>query len=379
MSMVLNEEQRLLQDTIDDFLSTNAPIEQLRHLRNSHDDKGYSTDLWQQLTDLGIPSILMPEEFGGLGFGFKGLGAVMQKMGRNLTASPLFSTVVLGVSTIELGGTESQQKSLLPNIASGQLTLALAIDETHHHQPLNTAATLLDQDGQLSITGEKVFVLDGHSADKLVVVARSSGNAGDTEGLSLVLVDSDSAGVQIDRTKYMDGRNAANIIFNNVLVSQDQVIGELGKAHIILQQVLDRGVIAMAAEMLGGCQEVFDRTLQHLRDREQFGVKIGTFQALQHRAALMFCQIERSKSAVLSALASLDKNSPDSSSQASLAKTLINDCYQHVSNEAIQMHGGMGVTDELDIGLFLKRARVSIQILGDSDFHKNRYAQLMGY
>jgi alkylation response protein AidB-like acyl-CoA dehydrogenase len=377
--MVLNEEQRLLQDTIDDFLSTNAPIEQLRHLRNSHDDKGYSTDLWQQLTDLGIPSILMPEEFGGLGFGFKGLGAVMQKMGRNLTASPLFSTVVLGVSTIELGGTESQQKSLLPNIASGQLTLALAIDETHHHQPLNTAATLLDQDGQLSITGEKVFVLDGHSADKLVVVARSSGNAGDTEGLSLVLVDSDSAGVQIDRTKYMDGRNAANIIFNNVLVSQDQVIGELGKAHIILQQVLDRGVIAMAAEMLGGCQEVFDRTLQHLRDREQFGVKIGTFQALQHRAALMFCQIERSKSAVLSALASLDKNSPDSSSQASLAKTLINDCYQHVSNEAIQMHGGMGVTDELDIGLFLKRARVSIQILGDSDFHKNRYAQLMGY
>ena len=379
MSMVLNEEQRLLQDTIDDFLSTNAPIEQLRNLRDSHDDKGYSTDLWQQLTDLGIPSILMPEEFGGLGFGFKGLGAVMQQMGRNLTASPLFSTVVLGVSTIELGGTESQQKSLLPNIASGQLTLALAIDETHHHQPLNTAATLLDQDGQLSITGEKVFVLDGHSADKLVVVARSSGNAGDTEGLSLVLVDSDSAGVQIDRTKYMDGRNAANIIFNNVLVSQDQVIGELGKAHIILQQVLDRGVIAMAAEMLGGCQEVFDRTLQHLRDREQFGVKIGTFQALQHRAALMFCQIERSKSAVLSALASLDKNSPDSSSQASLAKTLINDCYQHVSNEAIQMHGGMGVTDELDIGLFLKRARVSIQILGDSDFHKNRYAQLMGY
>lgn len=379
MSMVLNEEQRLLQDAIDDFLSTNAPIEQLRHLRDSHDDKGYSTDLWQQLTDLGIPSILMPEEFGGFGFGFKGLGAVMQQMGRNLTASPLFSTVVLGASTIELGGTESQQKALLPNIAAGQLTLALAIDETHHHQPLNTAATLLEQDGQLSITGEKVFVLDGHSADKLVVVARSSGNAGDTEGLSLVLVDNDSAGVQIDRTKYMDGRNAANIIFNNVLVSQDQVIGEPGKAHIILQQVLDRGVIAMAAEMLGGCQEVFDRTLQYLRNREQFGVKIGTFQALQHRAALMFCQIERSKSAVLSALASLDENGPDSSLQASLAKTLINDCYQHVSNEAIQMHGGMGITDELDIGLFLKRARVSIQILGDSNFHKNRYAQLMGY
>ena len=379
MSMVLNEEQRLLQDTIDDFLSSNAPIEQLRHLRDSHDEKGYSIDLWQQLTDLGIPSILMPEEFGGFGFGFKGLGAVMQQMGRNLTASPLFSTVVLGASTIELGGTESQQKALLPSISAGQLTLALAVDETHHHQPLNSATSLLDQDGQLIITGKKVFVLDGHRADKLVVVARSSGNTGDPEGLSLVLVDSDAAGVQIDRTKYMDGRNAANIIFNNVLVSHDQVIGDLGKARTILQKVLDRGVIAMSAEMLGGCQEVFDRTLQYLCDREQFGVKIGTFQALQHRAALMFCQIERSKSAVLSALASIDENSSDSSLQASLAKTLINDCYQHVSNEAIQMHGGMGITDELDIGLFLKRARVSMQILGDSDFHKNRYAELNGY
>ena len=212
-----------------------------------------------------------------------------------------------------------------------------------------------------------------------MVVVRSSGNPGDTKGLSLVLVDSNAAGLQTNRIQYMDGRNAANIIFNNVRVKQDQVIGELGGAHTIVQHVLDRGVIAISAEMLGGCQEVFDRTLQYLREREQFGVKIGTFQALQHRAAQMFCQLERSKSAVLSALSSLDKNSPDISLQASLAKTLINDCYQHVSNEAIQMHGGMGITDELDIGLFLKRARVSLQILGDSDYHKNRYAQLMGY
>mgnify|MGYP006083703747 FL=1 len=379
MSMVLNEEQRLLKDTIDDFLSTNAPTDQLRRLRDTHDDKGYSIILWNQLTELGVPSILMPKEFGGFGFGFKGLGAVMQSMGRNLTASPLFSTVVLGASAIELGGTASQQQALLPTIAAGQLTLALAIDETHHHQPINTAVRLKERNGQLTITGEKVFVLDGHSADKLVVVVRSSGNPGDTKGLSLVLVDSNAAGLQTNRIQYMDGRNAANIIFNNVRVKQDQVIGELGGAHTIVQQVLDRGVIAISAEMLGGCQEVFDRTLQYLREREQFGVKIGTFQALQHRAAQMFCQLERSKSAVLSALSSLDKNSPDISLQASLAKTLINDCYQHVSNEAIQMHGGMGITDELDIGLFLKRARVSLQILGDSDYHKNRYAQLMGY
>jgi len=300
-------------------------------------------------------------------------------MGRHLTASPLFSTVVLGASAIELGATEKQKQELLPKVTAGQVTLSLAMDEGYHHHPLNTDVRLEDDKGKLTISGEKAFVLDGSSADSFIVLVRSFGKKGDAKGLSLVLVNRHSPGLTIERTQYMDGRNAADLIFDKVLVNDDQLIGGLGDAYPILQQVLDRGVIAISAEMLGGCQEVFERTLQYLRDREQFGVKIGTFQALQHRASMMFCQLEQSKSAVLNALSSLDKNSADSSIHASIAKTLINDCYQQITNEAIQMHGGMGITDELDIGLFLKRARVSIQILGDSDYHKNRYAELNGY
>ena len=379
MSMVLNEEQCLLEDTIRDFLSSHAPVASFRQIRDTQDELGYSDKLWQQITDLGIPAILMPEEFGGLGFGFKGLGAVMQQMGRHLTASPLFATVVLGASAIELGATEKQKQELLPKVTAGQVTLSLAMDEGYHHHPLNTDVRLEDDKGKLTISGEKAFVLDGSSADSFIVLVRSFGKKGDAKGLSLVLVNRDSPGLTIERTQYMDGRNAADLIFDKVLVNDDQLIGGLGDAYPILQQVLDRGVIAISAEMLGGCQEVFERTLQYLRDREQFGVKIGTFQALQHRASMMFCQLEQSKSAVLNALSSLDKNSADSSIHASIAKTLINDCYQQITNEAIQMHGGMGITDELDIGLFLKRARVSIQILGDSDYHKNRYAELNGY
>jgi len=379
MSMVLNEEQCLLEDTIRDFLSSHAPVASLRQIRDTQDELGYSDELWQQLTDLGIPSILMPEEFDGLGFGFKGLGAVMQQMGRHLTASPLFATVVLGASAIELGATEKQKQELLPKITTGELTLSLAMDEGYHHHPLNTDVRLDDNKGKLTISGEKAFVLDGSSADTFIVLVRSFGKKGDATGLSLVLVNRDSPGLTIERTQYMDGRNAADLIFDKVLVNEDHLIGSLGEAYPILQQVLDRGVIAISAEMLGGCQEVFERTLHYLRDREQFGVKIGTFQALQHRASMMFCQLEQSKSAVLSALSSLDNNGADCSIQASIAKTLMNECYQHITNEAIQMHGGMGITDELDIGLFLKRARISIQILGDSDYHKNRYAELNGY
>jgi alkylation response protein AidB-like acyl-CoA dehydrogenase len=253
------------------------------------------------------------------------------------------------------------------------------MDEGYHHHPLNTDVRLDDNKGKLTISGEKAFVLDGSSADTFIVLVRSFGKKGDATGLSLVLVNRDSPGLTIERTQYMDGRNAADLIFDKVLVNEDHLIGSLGEAYPILQQVLDRGVIAISAEMLGGCQEVFERTLHYLRDREQFGVKIGTFQALQHRASMMFCQLEQSKSAVLSALSSLDNNGADCSIQASIAKTLMNECYQHITNEAIQMHGGMGITDELDIGLFLKRARISIQILGDSDYHKNRYAELNGY
>ncbi|MBR9911102.1 MAG: acyl-CoA/acyl-ACP dehydrogenase [Gammaproteobacteria bacterium] len=379
MNMILNEEQRLLKETAHGFLQSHAPVAAMRKLRDDRDTLGYSAELWRQLVELGIASIVLPEEYGGLDFGFLGLGAVLEEMGRNLTASPLFSSVVLGASALELGGSEQQRQEIFPQLVEGKLSLALAIDEQQHHQPLATAVKLQIEGDALRITGSKVFVQDGHSADKLLVVTRSSGKPGDRQGISLVLVDRETAGIEVTRTHMMDGRNAAKITFNDVEITPEQLVGPINQGMDILQPVLDRGAICMAAEMLGGIQEVFDRTIEYLKEREQFDVKIGSFQALQHRAAIMYCKIEQCRSAVLDALAALDNHSTDVSLKASQAKALVNDCYILVSNEAVQMHGGMGITDELDIGLYLKRARVSVQIMGDSLYHRDRYASLLGY
>jgi alkylation response protein AidB-like acyl-CoA dehydrogenase len=378
MTMVLNEEQRLLKKTVNEILQKHAPVASLRALRNSNDELGYAADFWQQLVDMGIPAIVMPANIGGLGFGFTGLGAVMEEMGRTLAASPLFATVVLGGSALELAGGKLQ-KDLLPNIMAGKLTLALAVDEGHHHAPLDTATTLSAAEDGLILDGHKVFVLDGHSADQLLVVARSAGEPGEENGLSLVLLPRETPGVNVQRTILMDGRNTAKIRFDQVKLDTNALIGTLNEGWSILQQVLDRGAICIAAEMLGGALEVFERTMEYIKEREQFGVKIGSFQALQHRSADMFCQLEQCKTVVLKALSSLDEDGTESSLQASMAKVLANECYTHISNEAVQMHGGMGITDDLDIGLYLKRARTSVQILGDTSYHQDRYAQLMGY
>tara|TARA_R110001599_G_scaffold325504_1_gene537717 strand:+ start:87395 stop:88525 length:1131 start_codon:yes stop_codon:yes gene_type:complete len=376
--MILNEEQRLLKKTVNEMLQKHAPVAALRALRNSSDELGYVADFWQQLVEMGIPAIVMPVSIGGLGFGFTGLGAVMEEMGRTLAASPFFATVVLGGSALELAGGALQQDLLL-DITAGKLTLALAVDESHHHQPLATATNLTVAKDGLILDGHKVFVLDGHSADKLLVVARSAGEPGDEAGLSLVLIPRETPGVNIQRTVLMDGRNAAKIRFNHVKLNSNALIGTLNEGWPILQQVLDRGAICIAAEMLGGALEVFKRTMEYIKEREQFGVRIGSFQALQHRSAEMYCQLEQCRTVVLKALSSLDADNADTSLQASMAKALTNQCYTHISNEAVQMHGGMGITDELDIGLYLKRARVSTQILGDTSYHRDRYAHQIGY
>lgn len=376
--MVLNEEQFLLKRTTREVLQKYSPVSSLRDLRDSRDALGYSAELWERLVDLGVPSIVLPAHAGGLGFGFIGLGALMQEMGRTLAASPLFSTIVLGTSALELG-TGKRLQRYLPDILAGKLTMALALDETHHHQPLATAATLKAGGSGLILDGTKVFVLDGHSADKLLVVARSDGKPGDQHGLSLVLLDRATLGVDVRRTILMDGRNSAVIQFNQVKVDRDDLVGTINEGWSILEKVLDRGAICISAEMLGGSLELFERTMKYLREREQFGVKIGSFQALQHRSARMYCQLELCRTVVLKALSSLDLDSPEVPAHASQAKAMLNQCYAYISNEAVQLHGGMGITDDLDIGLYLKRARVSMQILGDTGYHQDRYARLMGY
>ena len=381
MPMILNEEQNMLKDAAKSFCEENAPIGQLRKLRDDDSADGFDRDTWSQMVELGWAGIPFPEEHGGLAFGYKGLGVVTEETGRTLAASPLFATVWLGGTILNLGGSTAQKAELLPKVAGGELLLALALEESHRHNPYGVAATATATDGGYRLSGSKKFVLDGHVADKLIVAARTAGAAGDRDGISLFLVDRDADGVAVTRTKMVDSRNAANVELSDVAVGGDALIGEEGKGADVLDPTLDIARIGIAAEMLGSTQECFDRTVQYLKDREQFGVPIGSFQALKHRAANMFCEIELSKSCVLEALSALDeeRDSGEVAKLASLTKAKVGETFHTVSREGIQMHGGIGMTDEFDIGFFIKRAAVTEQTFGDVNFHRNRYGELEGY
>lgn len=376
MPLVLNEEQNMLKDAAKDFCTNNTPISQLRKLRDDKDESGFDKATWQQMVELGWAGIIIPEDFGGLGFGYMGMGVVMEECGRTLTASPLLSTAVLGATAIMHGGTDQQKSELLPQVAAGEMLLALAVEEAPHHNPYGAEAKATKSGSTYKVTGSKKFVLDGHVADKIIVVARTTGKAGSRNGLTLLLVDAKDSGVKVTRTFMADSRNAANIEFKN---AKGELLGKAGKGADVLDKVLDTGRILLTAEMLGSAQECFERTVEYLKTREQFGVPIGSFQALKHRAAQMFCEIELSKSVVLEALSALDEDSDEVPELASLAKARLNDTYNLVSSEGIQMHGGIGMTDEYDIGFFIKRARVSEHTFGNSAFHRDRYGETQGY
>ena len=381
MPMILNDEQNMLKDTAKDFCANNAPIGQLRKLRDEDSADGFDRATWAQMVELGWAGIPFPEEHGGLAFGYKGLGVVTEETGRTLAASPLYATVWLGGTILNLGGSDAQKSALLPKVTAGELLLALALEESHRHNPNGVAARAEKTNAGYRISGSKKFVLDGHVADKLVVAARSSGTAGEREGISLFLVDRDAPGVAVARTKMVDSRNAANIDLDGVQVGSDALIGEEGGGANVLDPALDIARIGICAEMLGSTQECFERTVQYLKEREQFGVPIGSFQALKHRAANMFCEIELSKSCVLEALTALDeaRDPAEVAKLASLAKAKVGETFHTVSREGIQMHGGIGMTDEFDIGFFIKRAAVTEQTFGDVSYHRNRYGDLEGY
>ena len=376
MPLVLNEDQNMLKDSAKNFCSDNTPITQLRRLRDENDSLGFDKETWNQMVELGWSGITVPEAYGGLGFGYMGLGVVMEECGRTLAASPLFATAALGASALIYGGSEEMKAGLLGQVAEGKLLLALALEETAHHSPYKINSRVEKASSGYEISGTKNFVLDGHVADKLIVVGRSFGKEGEPEGLTLLLVDREARGVAVTRTKMADSRNAANVSFDKV---SGVLIGDEGKGAVILDKVLDVGRILLAAEMLGGIQECFERTVEYLKTREQFGVPIGSFQSLKHRAAQMFCEVELSKSVVLEALSALDEDSDQIPELASLAKARLNDTYNLVSSEGVQMHGGIGMTDEYEIGFFMKRSRVCEHTFGGSAFHRDRYGVLQGY
>jgi alkylation response protein AidB-like acyl-CoA dehydrogenase len=379
MALVLTEEQTMLRDMAKQFFTEQVPVTNLRKLRDEESAEGYDKAVWQQIVELGFAGILIPEEQGGTGFGPIGLGIVMQEAGRTLAATPLYSTAILGAGLILAAGSDAQKAELLPQIASGELLTALALEETAHHNPKQVAMSAEQNGDQIILSGQKNFVIDGHIADKLIVVARTSGAAGDANGLSMFLVDAKAKGVTITRTHMVDSRNAAIVSFDKVNVPVSDALGPLGAAMAELESVLDLGRACLAAEMLGGIEAVFDTTLAYLKERKQFGVIIGTFQALKHRAAEMFCEVELCQSVVLDALSALDERRNDVPRAVSLAKARLGDAARLISNEGVQMHGGIGMTDAVDMGLYLKRARVQSQLLGDTNFHRSRYAELGGY
>jgi alkylation response protein AidB-like acyl-CoA dehydrogenase len=379
MSLILNEEQELLRDTAREFVHDNAPVAELRRLRDENDPEGFSRGLWKEMVELGWAGILFPEELGGAGLGYAELGIVLEELGRTLAATPFTSTVVLGGNAVLLGGNDAQKKDLLPGVCSGDTLLALACQETARFDPYRVVTRAEPVDGGYRLSGHKRFVLDGHVADTLVVVARTSGQPGERDGLTLFLLDPGAAGVEITRTIMVDSHNAAKLRLDGVEVEASAVLGQVGRGAEILDPVFDRATIALSAEMLGGIQEAFDRTLAYLKERTQFGVPIGSFQALKHRAAEWFCEVELTRSIVLDALRALDEERPDVPQLASACKARASETFVLSGEEAIQMHGGIGMTDEEEIGFFLKRARVAELSFGDAAYHRDRYARLEGY
>jgi alkylation response protein AidB-like acyl-CoA dehydrogenase len=291
MALVLNEEQSMLRDSARGLISDKAPVSHLRQLRDAKDATGFSRELWRSFAEIGFSGLLVPEEFGGSGLGCVEAGIVMEEIGRSLMPSPFLATSVLAASALSRGGSAAQKSEYLPKISAGSLLAALAVDEGAKHRPLQTNLQATRFGNGFRLSGDKAFVVDGHTADLLIVAARTAGGAGGRDGVTLFLVDPKTKGVTIERTAMVDSHNAARIVFDNAEVNADSVLGEVDRGYALLEGVLNIGRGAVAAEMVGLSEEVFGRTVSYLKERKQFGKAIGEFQALQHRAAQLYIDI----------------------------------------------------------------------------------------
>jgi alkylation response protein AidB-like acyl-CoA dehydrogenase len=378
MPLLLNEEQSMLRDSARGFIGDKAPVGHLRQLRDSHDAIGFSRDHWRSFAEMGLAGLLVPEDFGGSGLGAVEAGVVAEEIGRTLMPSPFLATAVLGVSALKQGS-EAQKSEYLPDIANGALLAALAIDEGAKHRPLTIAMQAARSGNGFRLNGAKAFVVDGHTADLLIVAARSAGAPGESNGLTLFLVDPRAKGITLERTAMVDAHNAARIVFDNVDVTADSVLGDLDQGASVLESVLNVGRGVVASEMVGLSDEVFARTVTYLKERKQFGRLIGEFQALQHRAAHLYTEIEITRAAVLKALQLLDGGAATAAAAIAVAKAKAGTTATLAVQEGVQMHGGMGMTDAFDIGFFMKRARVCQELLGDSNYHADRLARMKEY
>ena len=378
MALVLNEDEVMMRDMAQGFFAEKAPVKALRTLRDTEDETGFDRALWSEMAAQGFAGIVVPEEHGGVDMGYLAAGLVAEQMGRNLTASPFLSTSILAATALK-HGSEDQKAAWLPKIASGEAIISLALDEGVKHNPRATSTTAQPSGNGFKLNGAKAMVVDGHVADVMIVVARTSGEEGDAEGLSLFLVNPKAAGVSTERTIMVDSRNAARIDLDDVEVSGDALLGTLDGGMEVLNGVLAAGRGIAAAELLGAGAQAFDDTIEYIKERKQFGSIIGEYQALQHRSSHLYSELEIARSAVIGALTALDAGDDNAQQYCAMAKAKLGSVAKLSSQEGVQMHGGVGMTDEYNIGLFMKRIRVLQELMGDAHYHMNEYAQTNAY
>ncbi len=375
MPLYLDDDQTVLQDTIRDFVAEHAPVSHMRALRDADDATGFSRDLWKQFAEMGFTGILIGEDQGGLGLGHVEAGVVLEEIGRNLSPSPFLCTAVAAVEALKGTG---QAERWFPSIIAGETVAALAIDEGAKHR--DTVAMTAERSGNgFTLTGAKRFVTHGHTADLIIVAARTGGSADDKDGITLFAVPRDAAGLTANAERLADSSLAARLEFEGVEVDADAVIGEVDAGRTPLDRLLRAGRTGASAELLGVGGGAMDMTIGYMKERKQFGTMIGSFQALQHRAAHLYSEMEVARAAVLKAQQLLDQGSDRADEAVSVAKAMTALATTLSVQEGVQMHGGIGMTDEYDIGFYMKRARVLAEMFGDANFHADRLAVAAGY
>ena len=379
MPLYHTDDQAMLADTASQFMGEEGAIaKQLRHWRDRECKDGFGHRLWKQMAEMGFAGLLVPEADGGLGMGHVEAGIVLEEIGRNLTPSPFLTSSVLAATALGAGSDDLKAR-WLPGLIAGDSVFAVAIDEGAKHRPERIKTRAEKSGNGFRLSGAKDFVVHGASADMLVVVARTSGSDDEAEGITVFAVPRDAVGMSHEAVRLVDSSMATHTKFDDVELDGDAVIGEVDGGRSVLNRMLMAGRIGAAAEGVGVACGAMDMTLDYLKQRKQFGKVIGEFQALQHRAAHLYSEIEIARAAVIKAAQLLDAGSENADLMASVAKAKVAKAAGLAVREGVQMHGGIGMTDEYDIGLYMKRDRALHEFLGDQYYHANRVAELSGY
>ena len=379
MPLYHNDDQAMLADSARGFMADEGGIaKQLRHFRDIGCKDGFGHALWGQFAEMGFTGMLVPEADGGLGMGHVEAGIVLEQIGRNLTPSPFLTSSVMAATALAAGGDDLRGR-YLPGLLDGTRIYAVAIDEGPKHRPERIAAKAERAGNGFKLSGTKSFVVQGASADMLVVAARTAGSHDDEAGITLFAVPKDAAGLSLDSVRLVDSAMAAHVKLDNVQLDADAVIGEVDGGRAVLNKVLNAGRVGAAAESVGVGMGAFDMTTTYLKQRKQFGKLIGEFQSLQHRAAHLYSELEIARAAVIKAQQLLDGGSEKAELMVSVAKAKAGQAASLAVKEGVQMHGGIGMTDEYDIGLYMKRDRALAEFMGDQYYHAQRVAVLSGY